>query len=138
MPVKVIKGRGLVNGKGYGKILFSPEPISFYGGVDPLTGIIVEKGHSLYGKNVKDKILIFPHGKGSTVGSYILLRLKRKGLAPSGIVNLETEPIILIGCMIASIPLMDKPEDLLSKNVNGKKAEIFVKKDLAFLRVMYE
>ncbi|RLE83933.1 MAG: hypothetical protein DRJ41_04025 [Thermoprotei archaeon] len=138
MPVKVIKGRGLVNGKGHGEILFSPEPISFYGGVDPLTGIIVEKGHSLYGKSVKDKILIFPHGKGSTVGSYILLRLKRKGLAPSGIVNLETEPIILIGCMIASIPLMDKPEDLLSKNINGKKAEIFVKKDLAFLRVMYE
>lgn len=138
MPVEIINGRPLVNGKGMGRILFSKEPISFYGGVDPLTGAIVERGHPLEGKSVKDKILIFPYGKGSTVGSYVLLRLSRRGAAPSGIVNIESEPIIVVGCVLASIPLMDRPEKSLRDDINDKRAMLVVNKDSAFLKVIYE
>jgi len=130
-----IKGRPLVEGRALGRILYSERPISFYGGVDPHTGIVVERDHPLNGVSVSGKILIFPYGKGSTVGSYVLLRLKMRGLAPSGIVNVESEPIIVVGCEISSIPLMDKPEVRLSKDMDGCMGELIVERDTAILRV---
>ncbi len=124
---KIIYGRPLVDGFGEGLTLVSKEPISFYGGVDPITGKVIEKKHPLYGKTIAGKILIFPYGKGSTVGSYILLRLKKRGLAPAGIINVESEPIIIVGCIISEIPLMDKPEIDVSEIPSGKKAKIYVR-----------
>lgn len=138
MHVRVIKGRPLVRGEGRGRVLFSEEPISFYGGVDPLTGTIVEKDHPLEGESVRGKILVFPYGKGSTVGSYVLLRMGKRGVAPSGIVNLESEPIILVGCILASIPLMDKPREPLGDDINDKRAVLVVNRESAFLKVIYE
>ena len=64
-----LKGRVIYKGKAQGEALVTTQPISFYGGVDPATGIIIEKGHELQGQSVKGKILVFPTGKGSTVGS---------------------------------------------------------------------
>ena len=103
-----LKGRAIWRGWARGEALVSNQPISFYGGVDPETGKIIEKGHELEGRSIAGKILIFPYGKGSTVGSYIILRLKRKGLAPRAIVNLRCEPIIAVGAIIAEIPTIDK------------------------------
>jgi hypothetical protein len=82
--------------------------ISFFGGVDPETGIIVERGHELAGQSIAGKVLAFPTGKGSTVGSYTLYRLRRAGLAPAAIVNAECETIIAVGCIIAEIPCVDQ------------------------------
>ncbi|MEM3571460.1 MAG: DUF126 domain-containing protein, partial [Candidatus Bathyarchaeia archaeon] len=65
----VLKGRGIVKGYAEGKAIVSKEPISFLGGVDPKTGIVIEKNHELKGKKIAKKIFIFPYGKGSTVGS---------------------------------------------------------------------
>lgn len=133
--MRKIRGRPLVEGLATGELLVSHEPISFYGGVDPVTGKVVEPGHPLEGKSLASKILIFPYGKGSTVGSYVILRLRRRGLAPAGIVNVESEPIIVVGCMISSIPLMDKPvEDILSLET-GIKARLVVKEHEAYLEV---
>ncbi len=132
----IIRGRGLVEGKACGEILVSEEPISFYGSVDPVTGKIVERGHPLYGETIAKKILVFPYGKGSTVGSYIILRLARRGLAPAGIVNIESEQIIIIGCMISSIPLMDRPEKDVFKYVeSGNKGQIIVRGKNGLLRI---
>jgi len=103
-----LKGRAIWRGWARGEALVSNQPISFYGGVDPETGKIVEKGHELEGRSIAGKILAFPYGKGSTVGSYIILRLKRRGLAPRAIVNLRCEPIIAVGAIIAEIPTIDK------------------------------
>lgn len=128
-----IYGRPLVYGACEGYTLVSDEPISFYGGVDPSTGRIVEKGHPLKGQKISGKILIFPYGKGSTVGSYILLRLKRKGLAPSGIINLESEPIIIVGCIISQIPLMDRPGIELKDIPNNRLIKMVVSRDKAFI-----
>lgn len=131
-----IWGRPLVEGEARGELLVSREPISFFGGVDVDAGRIVERGHPLEGSVIKGKILIFPYGKGSTVGSYTLLRLKRRGLAPAGIVNLASEPIIIVGCIISSIPLMDKPsKDVLSIAESGQLGMLVVKRDKARLVV---
>ena len=88
----VLEGRVIREGRAEGEALTTRQPISFYGGVDPETGRIVERGHELEGEVITDKILVFPYGKGSTVGSYILLRLRRRGLAPKAIVIRGASP----------------------------------------------
>ncbi len=71
---------------------------------------MTEKGHELEGRTVKDTVLVFPRGKGSTVGSYSLYRMKSNGVAPKGIVNVESEPIVAVGAIISNIPAIDKLE----------------------------
>jgi uncharacterized protein len=103
-----MKGRIIYKGTAEGEALTTNQPISFYGGVDPNTGIVIEKGHELQGVSVKGKILVFPQGKGSTVGSYTLYRLKKNGVAPAGMINRECETIIAVGAIISEIPCIDK------------------------------
>ena len=101
-------GRKIYPGRVSGPALVTTMGISFYGGVDPDTGIIVEQGHQLEGQSVAGKILAFPTGKGSTVGSYTLYRLKHNGLAPAAILNAECETITAVGCIISEIPCVDQ------------------------------
>ena len=103
-----LKGRKIYQGVAEGEALVTSMGISFYGGVDPETGEIVEAGHELEGGSVAGKVLVFPTGKGSTVGSYTLYRLKLAGLAPAAIVNAECETITAVGCIIAEIPCVDQ------------------------------
>jgi len=103
-----LKGRLISKGKGKGEALVTTQPISFYGGVDPNTGVIIEKGHELQGQSVKGKILVFPTGKGSTVGSYTLYRMKKNGTAPAGMINGECETVVAVGAIISEIPCVDK------------------------------
>jgi predicted aconitase with swiveling domain len=91
-----------------GVALVSTEPIGFLGGVDGDTGIVVEPGHPLEGESVAGRILVFPTGKGSTVGSYTLYRLARNGAAPAAIVNREADPVVAVGAIIADIPMVDQ------------------------------
>ncbi len=86
----------------------SREAISFFGGVNPDTGVIEEEGHPLQGRSLSGRILVFPHGKGSTVGSYTLYRLMKAGKAPIAILNRECEPIVAVGAIIAEIPCVDR------------------------------
>src|SRR5512144_2626009 len=104
------RGRSIVQGQAKGEALVTRMGISFFGGVDPETGIIVEKGHELEGQSVRGKVLVFPTGKGSTVGSYTLYRLKKSGLAPAAIINAECETITAVGCIIAELPCVDQVE----------------------------
>ena len=104
----IIRGRKVVGGVGSGEALVSRQPISFLGGVDPKTGEIIEKNHNLLGKNIAGRVLVFPGGKGSTVGSYTIYALKKYGRNPAAMVNVLTEPIIATGCVISEIPLVDR------------------------------
>jgi len=104
----ILIGRKIYKGKRRGKALVSRMGISFFGGVDPDTGIIVEKGHDLEDQCIKDCILVFPTGKGSTVGSYTLYRLKKNHLAPAAIINSSCETITAVGCIISEIPCIDQ------------------------------
>ena len=104
----ILNGRTIFKGVAEGKALVTSQGISFFGGVDPNTGEIVERGHELEGKSIAGKVLVFPKGKGSTVGSYTLYRLKHNGMAPAGIINIECETITAVGCIIAEIPCVDQ------------------------------
>jgi predicted aconitase with swiveling domain len=103
-----MKGRCIFPGKVEGDALVSREPIGFYGGIDAKTGDVIEKGHELEGANVKDKILVFPNGKGSTVGSYVIYGLVKNGVGPKAIINRETETIVATGAILAGLPTVDK------------------------------
>jgi len=117
-----LKGRIIFKGKIKGEALVTSQPVSFYGGVDPDSGILVEKGHELEGKNIKGKILVFPTGKGSTVGSYTLFRMKKNNTAPVGMINKECETIVAVGAIISEIPCVDKID--VSKIKTGDIIEI--------------
>jgi predicted aconitase with swiveling domain len=102
-----LQGRCIRAGTAGGEALVSPEPIGFLGGVDPETGLVVEPGHSLQGQCVAGKVLVFPTGKGSTVGSYTLYRMSKAGTAPAAIINAESEAIVAVGAIISDIPMVD-------------------------------
>jgi len=125
-----LRGRSICAGSARGGALVTHMAISFFGGVDPTSGIVVEKGHELEGQSIAGKILIFPTGKGSTVGSYTLYRLKKAGLAPAAIINTECETITAVGCIISEIPCVDniplelfKSGDLLVVDANSGEVE---------------
>lgn len=105
-----LSGRVICEGTATGSALVSPEPIGFLGGVDPETGIVVEARHPLCGQCVAGRVLVFPTGKGSTVGSYTLYRMSRAGTAPAAIVNAESEAIVAVGAILAGIPMVDQVE----------------------------
>jgi predicted aconitase with swiveling domain len=111
----ILQGRSIHPGSAEGEALVSRMGISFFGGVDPETGTVVEKGHDLEGMRLTGKVLVFPTGKGSTVGSYTLYRMKKAGTAPAAILNAECEPITAVGCILAGIPCIDRlPLDRIS------------------------
>ncbi|MEM2896269.1 MAG: DUF126 domain-containing protein [Candidatus Bathyarchaeia archaeon] len=132
----ILKGRKLIEGYAEGKAVVSKDPISFLGGVDQRTGRITEKNHELEGKSIAGKIFVFPYGKGSTVGSYVILSLAKHGLNPKAIINIESEPIIIAGCALANIPLVDRleknPIEIIKNEdfviVDGVKGLVKIKK----------
>ncbi len=117
-----MKGRKIFGGKVQGEVLATHDDISFYGGCDPETGVIVEKGHELEGQSIAGKILVFPTGKGSTVGSYVLYSLSKAGKAPLAIINKSTDPIVAVGCIISDIPAIDQID--VSQLETGLKIEV--------------
>lgn len=120
-----IKCRRISRGKVEGQVIVTREPLSFLGGVDPNTGRVIDQGHELYQQNLKDKILVMPSGKGSTVGSYVIFQMAKNHTAPRGIVALEAEPIIATGAIMAGVPMVDHPEvDVLSILKNGDVLEL--------------
>ena len=106
-PELVLHGRVIKAGTAEGTALVSPAPISFLGGVDPDSGTIIEPGHPLEGMCVAGRILVFPTGKGSTVGSYTIYRMAKNGTAPAGIICAQSETIVAVGAIIAGISMVD-------------------------------
>ena len=102
-----MKGRMISPGKTEAEAIVAKEPIGFYGGIDAKTGIVIEKGHELEGQSVTGKVLVFPCGKGSTVGSYVIYGLHKNGVGPAAIINKETETIVATGVILAGIPCVD-------------------------------
>ena len=127
-----LKGRKIYKGIAEGEAIVTKDGISFYGGVDPDTGKVVEVGHELEGQSIAGRILVFPTGKGSTVGSYTLYRMKKNNTAPAAIVNEQIDTIIAVGCIISEIPCVDKIDINEIKTgqkmvVNGSEGTVEVK-----------
>ena len=117
-----LTGRVIKAGSAEGIALVSPAPLGFLGGVDPETGIVIEPGHPLESKEIAGRVLVFPTGKGSTVGSYTLYRLARAGLAPAAIINLESEPIVAVGAIISGIPMVDQVD--IEQIASGQRVRV--------------
>jgi len=127
-----LEGRKIYKGIAKAEAIVTKDGISFYGGVDPDTGMVVEVGHDLEGQSITGKVLVFPSGKGSTVGSYTMYRMKKNNMAPAAIVNEEIDTIIAVGCIISEIPCVDKIDINCIKTgqkliVNGSKGSVEVK-----------
>lgn len=110
-----IKCHRVARGCASGRALVTKEPISFLGNIDPETGIVIDSQHELFGACIAGKVLIFPGGKGSTVGSYVIYQLKQSGFAPAAMINVRSEPIVAVGAIISGIPLVDQiSEEILN------------------------
>lgn len=128
-----LSGRQISRGVGSGKALVLDSNLSFLGGVDPESGRIKDKGTGAYNRSVRNKVLVFPQGKGSTVGSYVIYGLKVNGKAPAAIVNQKTETIVATGAILAKIPLVDEVDIEVIRTgdrvtVDGDKGEVIVHK----------
>ena len=105
--MRILQGRVIHPGSVRARALVSHEPISLLGGIDPETGRVVDPRHPLVGSDVSGRVLVFPYGKGSTVGSYVLYQLARNGHAPAAIINARCEAIVAVGAIIAGVPVVD-------------------------------
>ncbi len=108
MAEMILKAHKVAKGKAAGEALVSKSPVSFLGGINPETGLVVEKGHEIEGKSVSGKILVFPVGKGSTAGSFQVYELACCKKAPRAIINLRADPVIAVGAIISDIPMVDR------------------------------
>jgi hypothetical protein len=117
-----LSARVVKAGRAEGEALVSLEPIGFLGGVDPDTGLVIDPGHPLEGQSVVGRVLVFPTGKGSTVGSYTLYRLARNDLAPAAIINAEADPVVAVGAVIGEIPMVDQVD--ISRIQTGDRVEV--------------
>lgn len=121
----ILHGRSISPGTASGKVLLCKDAISFLGDINPKSGICVAPKHAIEGQCIAGKVLVFPQGKGSTVGSYVLLQLAKNGKAPAAIINSEGEPIIVVGAIISKIPMIDKLEkDPFTFLKNGMKVKV--------------
>ena len=98
----MIEGRVLVAGRASGDALVLDEPLSFWGGLDPSTGQIVEVGHPQRGAVVTGRILVMPSGRGSSSSATVLAEAIRRGTGPAGIVVLQPDAIVAIGALVAA------------------------------------
>jgi len=111
----------LVSGKVEGIVLKSEDPINFLGTVDKKTGIISDKNHDLFEKPVKDTILLFPFGIGSSVGAYTIYSIKSNDVAPLAMICQKADLTVATGCALANIPLIIISEEEFASIKNGMK-----------------
>ena len=97
-----VSGTPLLSGTARGTALKLAEPISFWGGINPADGLIIDRRHPAAGKSVTGRILIMPHGRGSTTGAGALAECIRVGTGPAGIILQSPDHIITIGALAAA------------------------------------
>jgi uncharacterized protein len=134
-----LAGCGVVPGIAKGEVLVTSQPISFWGGVDPASGLINDPRHDLFGQSVAGKVLVFPFGKGSSTGSLIMLELARVDKAPAAIVNVRTEPILATGPIVSNhfygrqIPIISLDENSFRQLETGQVVTVNASKNLIIL-----
>ena len=118
----ILKGRAIVEGRTEGEVVYTDYPITFYGGVDMRTGTIIQTDHPLRGTSIADKVLVFPYGVGSTVGSYVIYGLKKYGVSPRAMILREVDTVVATGAILAGIPTVDRID--IEKLKHAKKVRI--------------
>lgn len=108
MIVTSIKGRGLVEGIAHGEIIATRQALSFLGGVDRLTGKVVDQKNDLYQEKITGKVLYIPKSVGSTVGAYVIYAMSKNSIGSKAIICKDADSMLVTGCAISGIPLIDK------------------------------
>ena len=127
---KELAARCVVSGVAEGEVIVSSQSISFWGGVDPATGLINDPRHELFGQSIAGKVLAFPFGKGSSTGSLMILELARIGKAPAAMINIKTEPILATGPIVCKhfygkeIPVVTLEKSLFDTLKSGQYAKV--------------
>ena len=125
MQSEIGSGKGVVTGVSEGLALVSSQPFSFWGDLDPVTGKIIDPRSELFGESIRDKVFIYPRGRGSSTTSAILLEAVRCSNAPSAIINVEIEPILALGALVAqevygkTVPMLAVSEDIFHRLNTG-------------------
>ena len=101
MTERTLTGRPVVAGSASGTAIVSKEPLSFWGGLCPNTGEIIDRRHKRSGANVSERIFVFPRGKGSSTSSATLMESIKNGVAPAAIINLKVDPILALGSIVS-------------------------------------
>ncbi len=114
----------IVKGKAKGKILKSKIPINFLGAVDKKTGIIRDNKHDLFQKSIKNTILVFPYGVGSSVGAYTIYSLKSNNSAPYAMICQKADLTVASGCALANIPLVIVTQKEYDSIKNGEEISL--------------
>lgn len=114
----------LVKGKVEGIILKSNMPINFLGTVDKNTGIISDKNHELFNKSIKNSILVFPSGVGSSVGAYTIYSIKTNNTAPSAMICQKADLTVASGCALSNIPLVIVSDEEFASFQNGQRISL--------------
>ena len=97
---KILKGKGYTPGLVEGEVIVSHKPFGFWQGIDTKTGIIVDARHDLVGESIKDKVFVYPFGRGSTANSGVFVDAVREGNAPAAVINVKTEPMIIVSAIL--------------------------------------
>ena len=105
-------GQSIIPGQAFGRILATDEGLSFWGGVDPLTGVVIDAHHPLCGQSISGRVLVMPTTRGSCSGSGVMLDLALNGIAPAAFVFREAEDVVTLGAMIAG-RMFDRPVPML-------------------------
>jgi len=114
----------IVKGKAHGIIMKCINPINFLVAVEKKTGVIRDKSHELYQKSIKNSILVFPHGIGSSVGAYTIYSLKSNNSAPSAMVCLKADLTVASGCALANIPFVLVNQEEFDSLQEGSEATL--------------
>jgi predicted aconitase with swiveling domain len=96
----ILRARRIIGGRASGRAVVSPEPLSFWGDLDPVTGRVSNPRHAAAGRELAGRVLVFPQGRGSSSAAQVLLEAIRRGTAPAAIVNLRTEPLLAVGPLV--------------------------------------
>ena len=114
----------IVQGKVKGTVLKTTNPINFLGAVDKKTGVIQDQKYDIFEKSIKDSILVFPHGIGSSVGAYTIYSLKSYESAPLAMICKKADLTVASGCALANIPMIVVSKEQFDSIETGKEIEI--------------
>jgi len=130
MMARRLRGRAVIAGAAEGAALVSKLPISLWGGLDLETGIIMDERHDRCGEVVTGRVFVFPHGKGSSTASAVLLEAVRRGTAPAAIINRRVSPILALGSIVADemygrwVPIVVLPEEAFAAIADGDQLAV--------------
>tara|TARA_B110000014_G_scaffold248139_1_gene222242 strand:+ start:419 stop:802 length:384 start_codon:yes stop_codon:yes gene_type:complete len=122
----------IVQGKAQGRVLKTASPINFLGAVDKKTGVIRDKKYDIFEKSIKDTILVFPYGIGSSVGAYTIYSLKSNQSAPLAMICQKADLTVASGCALANIPMIVVSNEEFHSIQDGNKLTVDTKSENFF------